>query len=254
MKSFYKGFIVCICCLGCHMLGAQIVNIEGSRLEQDSLGWQGSAGLNFSYTQNINKFFIIKAHTGLQYRVGKHIILSLNDLNLVFSSTQNFNFSGFQHLRYNYLVNNWYTAEGFNQWQFDRVQKVQFRYLTGIGQRFTVYKKTKGRVHIGTAAMYEHEEEGGSDIHHNDLRLSNYLSATYRPSDGFSGTFMMYYQPLVYRFSDYRVSTLLNLFFRYNKYISFTTGFSMAYDSNPVKDPKVVKLVFSVNQGLFLKF
>lgn len=218
------------------------------------MGWQGSAGLNFSYTQNINKLFIIRANTGLQYRKGKHIALSLNDLNLVFSSAAQFNFAGFQHFRYNYLVNEWYTAEAFNQLQFDRVQKVRFRYLLGVGQRFTLYKQPKGRIYLGTAAMYEHEQESATGINHNDLRLSNYLSAKYKPSDVFTGTFMMYYQPLPYRFSDYRVSTLVNLFFRINRYLSFSSGFTMAYDSNPVDDPDVVNLTFSVTQGLFFKF
>lgn len=233
---------------------AQIVNIEGSRLEQDSMGWQGSAGLSFNYTQNINKLFVIKANTGLQHRFDKHVLLSLNDLNLVFSSNQKFNFNGFQHVRYNYLVNKWYTAEAFSQGQFDRVQRIRFRYLLGGGNRFTVIKKEKGRLHIGLLAMYEFEQEADTTINRNDLRLSNYLAATYRPSEIFSGTIMVYYQPLPYRFSDYRVSTLLNLFFRINKLLSFTTGFTMAYDSEPVQRPDVVNLTFSINQGLFLRF
>lgn len=233
---------------------AQIVNIEGSRMEPDSMGWQGSAGLSFNYTQNINKLFQIKANTALQYRFGKHVLLSLNDLNLVFSSQENFSFNGFQHFRYNYLVNKWYTAEAFTQGQFDRVQLVKFRYLLGGGNRFTLLKKDKGRMHLGILAMYEYEIEADTNIVHNDLRLSNYLSATYKPSDVFSSTFMMYYQPVVYRFSDYRVSLLLNLFFRINKQLSFSTGFNMTYDSAPVQDPEVVNLTFSINQGLFLKF
>lgn len=233
---------------------AQIVNIEGSRMEPDSMGWQGSAGLSFNYTQNINKFFQIKANTALQYRFDKHVLLSLNDLNLLFSSKEKFNFNGFQHFRYNYLVNKWYTAEAFTQGQFDRVQKVKFRYLLGGGNRFTLLKKEKGRVHLGLLAMYEYEVEADTNVVHNDLRLSNYLSATYKPSDVFSGTFMMYYQPVVYRWSDYRVSLLLSMYFRINKLLSFTTGFNMAYDSAPVQDPEVVNLTFSIHQGLFLKF
>ncbi len=233
---------------------AQIVNVEGSRLEPDSLGWQGTAGLNFSYIQNVNKFFSIKANTGLQYRYLRHVMMSLNDLNLVFSSQDKFNFAGFQHFRYNYLVNDWYTAEGFTQGQFDRVQKVKFRYLLGGGSRFTLLKKPQGRLYLGVLAMYEHEQESATGLRHNDLRLSNYLSATYKPSDTFRATFMLYYQPLVYRFSDYRVSTLVNAFFRLNQYISFSTGFTMAYDSEPVDDPDVVNLVFSVTQGLMLRF
>lgn len=233
---------------------AQIVNIEGSRLEQDSLGWQGTAGLNFSYTQNINKLFIIRANTGFQYRTGKHVLLSLNNINLVFSSTQDFNFSGFQHFRHNYLVNDWYTTEAFTQGQFDRVQRVQFRYLLGGGNRFTLYKDTKARLYLGLLAMYEHEQENGTGIIHNDLRLSNYLSFRYTPSEVFNATFMMYYQPLVYRFSDYRVSTLVNLFFRINRYLSFSSGFSMVYDSHPVEAPDVVNLTFTVTQGLVFRF
>lgn len=254
MNGFCR-LVALVCMWGMAMVAnAQIVNIEGSRMEQDSMGWQGSAGLTFNYTQNINKLFLVKGNTALQYRFKKHVLLSLNDLNLAFSSKEKFNFSGFQHFRYNYLVNKWYTVEAFTQGQFDRVQKVKFRYLLGGGNRFTLLKKEKGRMYLGLLAMYEYEQEADTNIVHNDLRLSNYLSATYKPSEVFSGTFMMYYQPVVYRWSDYRVSVLLNLFFRINKLLSYSSGFNMAYDSQPVQDPEVVNLTFSINQGLFLKF
>jgi hypothetical protein len=233
---------------------AQIVNVEASRLQEDTLGWQGSGTLNFSYTQSVNKLFVIQAGTGAQYRKGKHIWLSINNLNLVFSSDEDFSFSGFQHFRYNYLVNKWYTAEAFTQGQFDRIQKIDFRYLLGGGNRFTLYKKPKGRIYLGLAAMYEYERESNTGIRHNDVRLSNYLSATYQPSGNFTATTIVYYQPRINYLRDYRVTTSTNLFFKFNQYLSFTTSFGLNYDSEPVQDPDVVKLSLAVTQGVVVRW
>lgn len=235
---------------------AQIVNIEGSRLEEDSTGVQGEFNVFYNFTKNTQSISQLKASSALQFRWKKNVILPLADVNMVFSKNTDFVFKGYGHLRYNRLINKWLTAEAFSQAQFDRVLFIQLRWLTGAGPRFKLYKAEKAAFFLGTLAMYEYEEEKETGIIRRDWRGSAYLSAQIEVSETFSIAHITYYQPLFTDVSDFRLSTSTSLEFTITKALTFKSAFNLMYDSNPVQSEEVdiVNLTYSISNGLSFSF
>lgn len=232
---------------------AQIVNIESSRLEEDTMGLQGEFNVFYNFIKNTQTISQLKSSAALQERWKKNVFLVFNDVNLVFSKTQDFVFNGYGHLRYNRLMNNWLAWEAFSQAQFDRVLLIQLRWLTGTGPRFKLFKNEKSKAYVGTLAMYEYEEEQ-TGIVRRDVRGSAYLSFEVDPNDVFKISHITYYQPLFKNFSDYRVTTSTAMEFKVTKILTFKTAFQLMYDSNPVDSPEVVNLTYSISNGLSLSF
>ncbi len=62
---------------------AQIVNIESSRIQTDTVGWAGSAGSNLSIEKNTRKIITIGLEAHLQYKTEKDLWLFLGDHNFL---------------------------------------------------------------------------------------------------------------------------------------------------------------------------
>lgn len=235
---------------------AQIVNIESSRIEQDSAGVQGEFNVFYNFTKNTQSISQFKASSALQFRWKKNIIMPIGNANLIFSKKTDLVFNGFGHLRYNRILNKWLTGEAFSQAQFDRVLLIKLRWLTGAGPRFKLYKDEKAGLFLGTLAMYEYEEEKETGIIRRDWRASIYLSARWELTDNFTIAHITYYQPLFAEPSDFRVSTSTSLEFGITKALTFKSAFNLMYDSNPVEtaEQDIVNLTYSISNGLSVSF
>ena len=183
---------------------AQVLNIEQERLVTDTTGWAGTADLKFAYFKNKTEFWSAGADLHLQYKTKKSLYLWLTDYSLARSSGESFANSGVQHLRYNYKILDWFTAEAFTQAQFNEVLNVKFRWLLGGGPRFKIVKTKPFRLYGATLYMYEYEELADTSVIHRDHRLSSYLSMTLKIKDNLSLINTTYYQPKFADFSDFR--------------------------------------------------
>jgi hypothetical protein len=217
-------------------LRAQIMNIEQERLKTDTTGWAGTAATTFQYLKNSTEFWSSGAHIHLQYKTKKSLYLWLTDYALAKSSGTNYANAGIQHLRYNYKIKDWFTAEAFTQAQFNNVLNVHFRWLLGGGPRFKVVKTKPFRMYAAALYMYEYEELADTSIIHHDHRLSCYVSLTLKIKDNLSLTNTTYFQPKFVQFSDYRLSSQTDMKIGISKHFAFTLSYLYYFDAFPAEN------------------
>ena len=233
-------------------LRSQVINIESKRFLNDTNGWVGKIDINFAVIQNTQQFISLGNNVHVQYQHNKSRFLFLNDINLIKAGSNDVVNSGFQHLRYNYRINYFLTAEIFTQAQYNKILNLNLRYLAGAGPRFKLFKTPDFKMYTACLYMYEYEEIKGDTIINRDNRLSSYISfsvAIGKTVDFASTTF---YQPNMANFADYRIANDSGLEITIGKRLNYRVGFNLLYDTK--QPPGVPDLVYSVKNGLSFKF
>jgi hypothetical protein len=230
---------------------AQVVNTEKLRSASDD-GWLAEAGFDFGLTRNkAGQTLRLGSRLRLEYEKDKSRWMLLGAYNLTQfrnvenpgSVPRNFANNAFGHLRYNYLANDWLTWEAFTQLQYDEIQQIDARLLTGTGPRVKLLRTDSSQLFFGLLYMYEHEEsvnvfeipeERTLDVVLNDHRLSTYLSGGFQITETFSINHVTYFQPnLEDFFGDFRISSETSLSFKISKKLAFRTYFQLMYDERP---------------------
>jgi hypothetical protein len=161
-------------------------------------------------------------------------VLFKNDIIFQKISGERFENGGIQHLRYNNKLTERVALELFAQTQYNKVSKIDFRGLLGIGPRFKLSGSENYKFYLGTLVMYEHEEldDGVTPIQRN-VRGSTYLSFSLYPTSNISFISTTYYQPKLFTFSDYRISSQSS--FRVGLYKNFDLilRYTFTYDAVP---------------------
>lgn len=213
---------------------SQIVNIENQRLKGNVNGWSGNFDLSFSVIQNTKSIFQFGNRNKLNYVHGRNTYMLLTDLLLVKSDNESFANSGFEHLRFTYDVKKFpfLYLEAFQQGQYNRVQLLAMRFLTGGGARFKVLDRDSSAMSIGTFIMHEYEEQLD---HTNEalLRYSMFLTFDFQISKNFGFNCITYYQPAVFNVFDFRVSTEASLRMNITQKLHFKITYNLIYDSEP---------------------
>ncbi len=232
---------------------AQVVNVESRRIQSDTTGWFGNAGTNFLFEKNAVKVVNINAVAHVEYKTLKSLYLFLIDYNLLEGNGQTLNNNLFYHLRYNYKINKWLRWEAFTQLQQNNVTGIKLRWLAGAGPRFKLAGSKKISLYAAIAAIFEYEKEKTDPvIYHRNVRSSNYLSLTYKPSENAELIGTVFYQPLISNLDDYRILNEIRIKFKFAKHLSFTTGWDYLYDSKPAANTP--KLNYSISNGIEFSF
>lgn len=231
---------------------AQVLNIERERIKTDTTGWSGTGKLTFNLISNTKKFTEGGLRTHIQFKTKRSLCLALTEYELIKSEDDDFSNKGMVHLRYNYKLNSVLTAEAFTQAQFNKVLNLNFRGLTGAGLRAKVLGFDNFRLYTGAAYMFEYEEPVAPNPHEYNHRLSSYLSFTIKVNSGFSLINTLYYQPLLSGFSDYRISTNLDMVIRISKKLSYVTTLEYLSDNRPL--PEMPRNIYSFKNSLLFDF
>lgn len=230
----------------------QIVNVEGKRNAGNQQGLHGSLDLNFNFTRNLQDVLTYGGKTNLQYLYGHHRVLFLADLSRVQAGGADFVNQGFEHVRYNYSfdIKDRFALEVFQQAQFNSVQLIGFRHLTGAGLRYSPIDQDSIKLWCGTLPMFEYEELTTDAIERN-IRQSSYL-LLFLTLKKFEFQSITYHQPKWGDWSDYRLSTSNTLEFGILKWLRYALTMDLLYDS---KVPEgVPATVFTIKNGLRLEF
>lgn len=233
-------------------LNAQVVNIEGSRIQTDTVGWAGSGGAAVSITQNTQQVITVDLEAHLQYKTEKSLWLILGDYGFLKGGDEKFVANSFGHIRYNHKVNKWLRWEAFTQVQSNHIMQIRSRYLTGTGPRFKIMKQPKLRIYAATLAMFEHEtEKTYPAVVHNNLRSSSYISFTFLPTENIELVSTTFYQPLFNNFDDTRVFNQTSFMVKASQRFALYIKWNWIYDTQPAGTaPKTnYQLVSGFNVG-----
>ncbi|KGE88666.1 MAG: DUF481 domain-containing protein [Phaeodactylibacter xiamenensis] len=246
-------------------LSAQVVNTEKLRSTNED-GWLAEAGLDFGLTRNkAGQTLSLGSRLRLEYDTDKSRWMVLGAYNLTQfrnvedpgSVPRNFANNAFGHLRYNYLANDWLTWEAFTQFQYDQIQQIDARVLTGTGPRVKLLRTDSSQLFFGLLYMYEHEastdvfevpEERSVNVYLYDHRLSTYLSGGFQVTETFNINHVTYFQPNLADLGDFRISSETSLTFKISEKLAFRTYFQLMYDERP--PIPVPNTMYSLNNGL----
>ncbi len=233
---------------------SQVVNIESKRFDGKEIGWHGSAEVNLSFVRNTKDIWQMGQRSRLQKNRENNMLLLLSDFGLVKAGGEDFVNRGFGHIRYSSVLNPsrsiWW--ESFAQSQYNQVQKLKLRILLGSGFRFRILHQDSLAVNTGALIMAEYQDFSGEDPIRRNFRMSSYLSFSFQTHSNIEVGSTTYYQPVVTKFSDYRIADESYIAFRFAKRWQFKTTFNMVYDSNP--PIAIPSLSFSLVNGFNFKF
>jgi hypothetical protein len=229
-------FLLYLFILDTEKSAAQIVNVESARMQSDTIGWMGSFGSSFTMNKNKVKIFGASADAHLQYKTSNDqgLWLILGNLNFLKIEKNRFLSDGLLHLRYNRKVNEWLRWEFFGQFQNNEVTQIDSRLLFGTGPRFKLAKAKTFKLYAASLFMYEREKEATDPvIRHNDFRNSSYLSFTWLPKDYLELISTSYFQPLLKKFSDYRIMNQFVFRVKATPHFSLTLKWNYLHDRFP---------------------
>lgn len=231
----------------------QVINIEGLRFRNNQEGWTGNNDLYFSLDQNTQLVLKIENRINTQYKKGKNTILLLGNINYSSTAEQRLLNDGYLHIRYSKQANEkFFTWEMFEQIQYNQFQKLNYRNLTGGGLRLNLIEKDSLNFIFGTSLMFEYEQEREIDPITSNLRLNNYLAATFYVNRRLYIHTIIYYQPLHLDFNDFRFSANGILSLGLTNKLSLVNELSAYYDAIPALG--VPNLTYRIKTGLRFKF
>ncbi len=236
MRPARSIFLLGALCCSSLFSKAQIVNVEASRMQSDTVGWSGSVGADFGMSKNVDKIFALGLGSHLQYKTSNDmgLWLVLGNLNILKIASDRFVSDGLAHIRYNRKVNEWLRWEFFGQYQNNVITQIDSRMLLGTGPRLKLIKISKFRMYTGCLFMYEREiERTTPKIKHSDIRNSSYLSFSWFPRDNIDLVSTTYFQPLVTQLSDYRILNQVSLTVEATPHFGLTVNWNYLHDRFP---------------------
>mgnify|MGYP003498135403 FL=1 len=214
---------------------AQIVNVESRRIQTDTTGWAGSFGGSINLSKNVDKVFSASAFAHLQYKNSKNLYLFLGDYAFLKGAQKKYTDNTFFHLRYNHKFSNLVRWEVFTQLQTNKITKIDSRFLAGTGPRFKLSGSGVLHVYLGVLAMYEYERElTVPPVSHHDVRNSNYLSFTIKPTATLEIISTTFYQPRFSQWGDFRILNQESASLAITQKLSATINWNYLYDQFPV--------------------
>lgn len=231
---------------------AQIINIEQKRIVTDTVGFAGDFGLSVNASRYSSSYFAFTTGGHLQYKSHNHLVLLYGNYTIINVDGDDFNRTGFAHLRYNYEVNDLLRLEAFIQTQQNALLLIKRRELNGVGLRLKLSQYENAKFYYGIALMRESEILSIDGRKSLDSRASSYFSFTLTPQDVVRLSNTSYIQPLVKEIRDFRFSNDLSLSFQITKNLQFLTTFHYLYDSRPAGD--IPKANYEVTNGVSYRF
>lgn len=237
-NSFWRNTILLflISLSSIYILQAQVVNVESKRIQTDTTGWSGSFQTAFDLKKDAKTVYKLESDISVQYKTKKNLYLLLVNNDFLKEKRNDLSNSLFFHLRNTKKLNEKWSVETYTQYQYNKVTKINNRFLTGFGPRLRVMKTNKLRWYMGSSAMFEYSEEGDNKVTYNKTwRNSNYISFTWRPVDFITVVSTTFFQPQIDKISNYRMHHEEVAAFKVTGNFSINMIFNYSYISHPVE-------------------
>jgi hypothetical protein len=246
---------------------SQILNVEKSRLEEDSSKYfmgKASLGMNMNNRGVIADqpvtFLGINASTDLAYFSEKHTYMFINFFNYISNNGNAFISAGYSHFRIHLVRKKRLSYEKFFQYQYDRPRGMNHRRLAGTGLRYVLLKSEAVNFYLGTGLFLE-QEEWQSPIEEIGIRnvlmvkSNNYFSVRFNAHENLNFNSIIYYQvgpDTAANLWRQRVSGEANVNVRISKKVSMKTSFNFTFENHPIVP--VRKFIYTMLNGVEVNF
>jgi putative salt-induced outer membrane protein YdiY len=180
-------------------------------LDDHEPGWSGSVSGLYSASGGNTERLILAASGRVQWRGERNRWQFRSAFGYEESGGNRTANNATTHLRHNYDITDVFATVAFVQVQENEFQRIESRWLAGLGMRADVLDNDRTTFIVGATPMYELqriEDVAGRSEH---WRLSTFIIAERRLNDTFRTDFSGFYQPRFSDTADYR--TVLTLTF-----------------------------------------
>jgi len=246
---------------------AQILNVEKSRIENDSANYfTGSGSINLLlFNRNAGKdapntFIGLTATGDLAYLSEKNSYILINNYNYTAVRKEPVVRTGYTHFRVNFGRRKRFSSEAFTQYQYDLGRGLNLRTLAAAGLRLALVKGHKANLYTGTGIMHEYEEWYIPDTEKQILAVkfiksTNYLSTRIKFNEQVELNAITYYQTGYDRAIGHfrhRVSGDTNIMIKLSSKLRFRTNFTCQYENRPLIP--ITPFIYSLTNGVQLSF
>ena len=231
---------------------AQIINtLRG--WQEDEPGWSGELAAAIAIAQGNTEYFEFDLSAAAQYWQDRHRVRGLASSARRTASDVEVAEASLLHLRYNYRLTPVVHSLVFLQAQRNPFQRIESRYLLGLGARFDVVRAESWEAAIGAAYMRELEDLTDDDSGAVGRNRGNFfVTMLGRVTKQVLVDAYGFYQPVLNDFSNTRISVGSNLDVALVGQLALVVGFRLAYNSQPAAG--VEKNDMWLRTGLRFKF
>lgn len=234
---------------------AQVVSIDKRRTRDPNRGLQGSFNIGFNFIHTTTNQKQLNSRVKLQYNEGQNTYLFSSDVGFnEVGSERNVNNGGLM-LKYNYWVpEKIIIAEGFMQYQYNRVKSLKHRYIFGGGPRFNIADGDKFSFFLVGYTIYLNElyEHSEYERRKSLVKFSSMGSFDWQVSDAANFNHTTYYEPDYSDPADFRIWSESRLNLKITQRFNFSLFVKLEYDN--MAPPEVDKLFYTVNNSFQWRF
>jgi len=236
------------------------VNTEKFRKYDQKEGFLFNLQTTFTIKSGNTEYNALKAGGRLDHSSTNFDYFLVSNFEFKSASGSRIQNQGFVHLRGIWKFDKKANWEYFAQRQYDEFIDLRYRDLLGTSIKYrvlkTVSKKDSATVFLlnaSTGVMFEHENYNSEpeNIDKQLVRATNFISFDWAKKDLINLTGVVYYQPALENFSDYRLAAETTLEFNIIRKLFFSINFNYKYNNRPVNNVKPYDL--SLENGLRLK-
>lgn len=234
-----------LCFLLCAPTAAEagIHNVQSILATEADEGLSGAISGSADWRTGNVEYLFLSATPLARYRSGKHLIIGITRADHKTSAGNKIISRTFEHLRYRNQVTKRLLGEVFAQHQYDAIKRLRLRALVGGGPKVDLIDSKQFGLGVGVAYMLEYEElqeDGSADDGQTQLqhRGSTYLVGHYEIDEKVQLVETLYFQPRLTNGRDNRILNESQITVKLTDKLSFSTAFSLAYDSRP---PNTIK-------------
>jgi len=219
--------------LGATSADAQIINtLRG--WQEDEPGWSGELAAAIAIAQGNTEYFEFDLSAAAQYWQDRHRVRGLASSARRTASDVEVAEATLVHLRYNYRLTPVMHSLVFVQAQRNPFQRIDGRYLLGLGVRLDVVQAYSWDASLGAAYMREQENLTDDDSGAIGRNRGNFFATVLgKLTDQVRVDAYAFYQPVLNDFSDTRISAGSNLDVTLVGQLALVVGFRLAYNSQP---------------------
>lgn len=191
--------------------GQAILNVEALQGNEEE-GIHAEVSGNLRLASGNTDLFQVGGDLGFGYLGERHWIRGFAGMERLERKGKDILNNRYVHVRYNYRFSPWFRTFHFIQLQANENLFLDRRFLLGTGLRLRVLGGADSHLEVGSGLMLEAERlnEGklapGEDPETQVVRLANLVVGSGPVGDGNRWVTVLYYQPNLEGFADYRLS------------------------------------------------
>ena len=216
--------------------GQAILNVERLKSEE-STGFTGRVSSTLSLKAGNTEIVQIGGSLGLGLRKEEHWARGFAGLDWLQKGSEEILDNKYLHLRYNYIFRERLRTFHFLQLQTNQDLFLKRRLLLGSGVRYRLVEGGEAGLDIGSGLMMETEHldpqklSPGEDSTTEALRMANLLVGSGPIGDASKWTAVVYYQPALDGFEDYRLLGEAGLSVKVTDSLDLTVDLAWRHDS-----------------------